>query len=65
MRTDTVLRVEAMNTLIRNLGEVDAERFVAIVKGDSFDYTKWRSNLWKDKSIEDIHKMATEYEATL
>jgi hypothetical protein len=27
MRTDTILRVDAMNTLIENLGELDVERF--------------------------------------
>jgi hypothetical protein len=63
IRTDTVLRVEAMNILIRGLGEVDAERFISIVKSENFDYTEWRRGLWKGKSIEDIHKMAAMYEA--
>jgi hypothetical protein len=30
MKPDTVLRVEAMNVLIKNLGEVDAERFIGV-----------------------------------
>jgi len=62
MRTDTVLRVEAMDVLIKGLGEVDAERFITIVKSDNFNYTEWRRNLWKGKNIDDIHRMATEYE---
>lgn len=28
--------------LVERLGIVDAERFVAMIKGDSFDYTLWR-----------------------
>jgi hypothetical protein len=50
MRTDTILRVDAMNVLIENLGEVDAERFISIVKSDNFDYTKWQRNLKTVKS---------------
>jgi len=52
-----------MDALIKSLGEVDAERFITIVKSDNFNYTEWRRNLWEGKSIEEIHKMATEYEA--
>lgn len=62
MRTDVSLRVEAMDVLIERFGEIDAERFIKIVKTDNFDYTQWRKNLWADKSIEEIHKMAAQYE---
>jgi hypothetical protein len=62
MRTDTILRVDAMNVLIENLGEVDAKRFISIVKSDNFDYTKWQRNLWKDKTIDEIYNMAKEFE---
>ena len=62
MRTDNVLRVDAMNALLDTLGSVDAERFISMVKRDTFDYTEWQKNLWEGKSIEEIHKMATEHE---
>jgi hypothetical protein len=62
-RTDTALRIEAMNILIRQLGEVDAERFVTIVKSDEFNYTEWQKNLCRDKSIEELHQMATAFES--
>jgi hypothetical protein len=62
MRTDTILRVDAMNVLIENLGEVDAECFISIIKSDNFDYTKWQRNLWKDKTIEEIYNMAKDFE---
>jgi hypothetical protein len=62
MRTDTILRIDAMNALIENLGEVDAERFISIVKRDNFDYTKWQRNLWKDKTIDEIYDMAKDFE---
>ena len=60
MRTDNILRLDAMNALIACLGEVDAERFIVMVKRDTFDYTEWQRNLWQDKSIEEIHALATE-----
>jgi hypothetical protein len=62
MRTDTIVRLDAMNALISNLGEVDAERFIVMVKRDTFDYTEWQRNLWSDKSIDEIHMMATAHE---
>ena len=62
MRTDNILRVEAMDALITTLGAVDAERFISMIKRDSFDYTEWQRKLWDGKSIEEIHALATEYE---
>jgi hypothetical protein len=31
-----------MSALIDVLGLVEAERFIAVVSGDRFDYTEWR-----------------------
>jgi len=62
MKTDNVVRLEAMDALIATLGTVDAERFISMVKRDTFDYTEWQRKLWSDKSIEEIHTLATEYE---
>jgi hypothetical protein len=65
MKTDNVVRLEAMDALIATLGAVDAERFISMVKRDTFDYTEWQRKLWSDKSIEEIHMLATEHEKTL
>ena len=62
MKSETALRVEAMGILIKGLGEIDAERFITIIQSDNFDYTEWQRNLWKDKSIDEIHQIATEFE---
>ena len=61
MRTDNVVRREAMDVLINALGAVDAERFISMVKRDTFDYTEWQRKLWDGKSIDEIHAAATEY----
>ena len=60
MKADTLVRVEAMNALIAALGEVDAERFICMVKRDTFDYTEWQKDLWHDKSLAEIHAMGVE-----
>ena len=62
MMTETVLKVEAMDLLIKTFGVLETERFITSIKNNNFDYTEWHKNLWKDKSIEEIHKMATEFE---
>jgi len=33
-----------------------------LFKRDTFDYTEWQRERWSDKSIEEIHALATEHE---
>jgi hypothetical protein len=62
MKTDTVVRLEAMDTLIAALGAIDTERFICMIKRDNFDYTEWQHGLWNNKSIDEIHALAAEHE---
>jgi len=62
MSADNALRVDAMNLLVKGLGEVNAERFIYLVKRERFDYTEWQRNLWKDKTIDEIYTLAAERE---
>ncbi|MDR1700219.1 MAG: hypothetical protein LBR68_03415 [Lachnoclostridium sp.] len=62
MRTDNLVRVDAINILLANLGEVDTERFISLIKRDTFDYTEWRHSLFENQSIQEIHDLAAEYE---
>lgn len=62
MRTDNVIHLEAMAALITALGTVDAERFISMIKRDTFDYTEWQRKLWEGKNINEIHTLATEHE---
>ena len=62
MRTDSALRYEAMNVLMQTFGAVDAERFISMVKRDTFDYTEWRRGMWNDMSIEEVYAEATAQE---
>lgn len=65
MTTDTEIRVKGIKTLITGLGEIDAERFITLLLREPFDYTKWQRNLWTDKSIEEISRMAMQNRSAL
>jgi len=58
MRADTLIRTEGMDTLIKNLGLIEAERFVMLIQKEQFDYTKWQENLYKDMTIDEIYNNA-------
>jgi len=60
MRADTLIKTEGMNTLIKNLGLIEAERFIMLIQKDPFDYTKWQEILFEDMTIEEIYNNATE-----
>ena len=59
MKTDNVVRLEAMDALLQVLGLFDAERFICMIKRDTFDYTEWRRDLWNGMTIEQIFAEAS------
>ena len=59
MRTDTLIRTEGMDTLIKKLGLVEAERFIMLIQKETFDYTQWQENLFEDMTIEEIFDNAS------
>ena len=65
MRTDSALRYEAMDVLVQALGMVDAERFISMVKRDTFDYTEWRRGMWNDMTIDDIYAEASAHDGSM
>lgn len=58
MITDTEIRIKGMQILAKHLGDVEAERFIALIQREPFDYTKWRKGLDEELSIEDISQKA-------
>lgn len=58
MMTDTELRVKGVQILAQHLGDVEMERFIALIQREPFDYTHWRQTIHTDQSIEDISKEA-------
>ena len=59
MITDTEVKLKGLKILAEHLGDVEAERFIALIQREPFDYTKWRQNLDGEMSIEEISQKAT------
>ena len=59
MITDTEIRLKGLRILAKYLGDVESERFIALIQREPFDYTKWHRGLDEDLSIEDISQKAT------
>lgn len=58
MRTDTVVKTEGMHVLLEKLGKVDAERFIALIIKEPFDYTTWQQNLFNNLSVRELSEKA-------
>jgi hypothetical protein len=54
MKTDTDIRFEGIRALMQALGTVEAERFIALINRERFDYTEWRKNQWQDETVESL-----------
>ncbi len=60
MKTEAEIRMTGMQALIGALGLVEAERFLAAVSRDKFDYTEWRRTGLPDMSIDEIAEVANQ-----
>ncbi len=58
MITDTEIKSKGFQLLVRYLGDVEAERFVALIQREPFDYTKWRQDMDEELSLEEISRKA-------
>jgi hypothetical protein len=58
MKTEAEIRMKGMQALISALGLVEAERFLAAVSRDKFDYTEWRRTGLPEITIEEISTAA-------
>jgi hypothetical protein len=62
MMHSRVLLNKGFECLTKNLGLVEAERFISLLHVEPFDYTEWRrTNLFPDMSVEEISKQAMAY----
>jgi hypothetical protein len=65
MRTDTLVKHDALNIFNEHLGLIDTERFISLVLHEPFDYTKWHENLDDEISVRELSKKAMEYQKNL
>lgn len=60
MRTDTIVRREGIEILLKELGKVDAERFISLLSREPFDYTIWQIELFGEVNVRELSKKAME-----
>jgi hypothetical protein len=65
MKTEAEIRMTGMQALIGALGLVEAERFLAAVSRDKFDYTLWRQSCLPSMSLQDLAQQANQLSAQL
>lgn len=51
MRTDAEIRAQGIQLLTNTLGAVEAERFIALINRERFDYTQWRQSQWPEETV--------------
>ena len=56
--TDTEIKTRGFEVLSQYLGDVEAERFIALIQREPFDYTQWRRQLDQEISIQQISDRA-------
>lgn len=61
MITDAEIKTRGFQLLAKHLGHVEAERFIALIQREAFDYTKWRQDMDEDLSLEEISQKAMAY----
>lgn len=58
MITDTEIKTRGIHILAQHLGDVEAERFIALIQREPFDYTKWRQSVGSEGSVDEISQKA-------
>ncbi len=58
MITDTEIKLRGVELLAQHPGDVEAERFIALIQRLPFDYTRWRQQLDRDLGVEEISARA-------
>lgn len=58
MITDTEIKTKGLQVLTQYLGNIEAERFIALIQREPFDYTKWRQDMDEELDIEEISRRA-------
>ena len=60
--TTMELLTRGMNCLVKNMGIVEAESFIAAIQRERFDYTKWHQEYFaQDESVESFLQKASAF----
>jgi hypothetical protein len=64
MITDAEIKHEGIRALTASLGVVGAERFIALLTREPFDYTRWQRALWPEATVEELSHRAMAFRKT-
>ncbi|MDR1925925.1 MAG: hypothetical protein LBQ66_16275 [Planctomycetaceae bacterium] len=63
MRSPLVIKKEAMELLVNNLGIIETEIFISELLRNSFDYTEWQRNYFdKNYTLDEFLQKAADYD---
>jgi len=65
MRNATALKDEGMRVLAEQLGLVEAERFIVLMRREPFDYIEWRQGLFKETPLDTFLSDAQKFREAL
>ena len=54
------LSSRCMDVLVKNVGLLETERFIAHLSRERADYTKWRQDQFEDQSLEELAQATRE-----
>ena len=52
---------QGMQILAENMGIIETEKFISLIKAEDFDYTEWQRNYFDKKSREEIDAEMEKY----
>ena len=59
--TDTEIKIKGYNILRKEMGEANAEKFVALLLKEPLDYTEWRKALFNNVSVKELSSDAMSF----
>lgn len=61
MISDTEIKENGLRILFKNMDSIEVERFIVLIKTDTFDYVRFRENLWEDIPLKNLFDNAKNY----
>jgi hypothetical protein len=58
--SDVANSAHCMNVLVKQVGLLETERFIAHLSRERTDYTKWRQNQFEDLTLEELAQATRE-----
>ena len=58
--SDAALSSRCMSMLVKNVGLLETERFIAHLSRERMDYTKWRQDQFDDLTLEELGRATRE-----